>query len=166
MSASLVLGPDFPSCPPTLLQPQMTCSSRWDRSTSDACVSGLLSSATLLEGSVLGLWRGTAARLTSPSLGQLPSSGFWPTSWWLVGTSWAVQLSQPDLARPAEPPLLPEHMQVHGPRPHWDLGWCVVERVNLCRRSWIPELYWVAGPDLKTFVHKDVGRVFRYSSSE
>ena len=77
-------------------------------------VSGLLSSATLLEGSVLGLWRGTAARLTSPSLGQPPSPSFRPTSW-CFPQSLTAQLSQPDLARPAELPLLPEHVQVHGP---------------------------------------------------
>ena len=114
MSASLVLGPDFPSCPPTLLRPQMTCSSRWGRSISDACISELLSSRTSLERSLVGLWRGPAAGPTRPSPGQPPSPGFRQTGWRL-SQSLTVQLSRPDSARPAEPPLQPEHPRVHGP---------------------------------------------------
>lgn len=77
----------------------------------------------------MGLWKGTAARLTSPRLGQPPSPGFRPTSWWLP-QSLSAQLSQPDSARPAEPPLLPEHGQVHArrlvtpfPTEIWDEVW-------------------------------------------
>lgn len=124
MSVSLVLGPDFPWCPPALLQPQMTFLGQWGRSISDAFISELLSSATSLERSLVGLWRGPAAGPTCPSLGQPPSPGFWPTSWRLP-QSLTVQLSPPDSARPAEPPLLPEAQLLITPFPTeiWDDVW-------------------------------------------
>ena len=170
MSVSLVLGPDFPSCPPTLLRPQMTCSGRW---------AGASLRLAFLSSSHQGHhWRGpwwgcggdlqqgppipVQASLRPQASGQ--QAGGFHRAWLRSSAGQTRPDQQSHRCCPSTHGSRPGRYSY--PLPTWDLGWCVVEGLNLRGRSWIPELYWAAGPDLKTFLRKDLGRVFRYSSSE